>query len=616
MRWLFLTLAVLVCAAVLIFGLVDQASVGDVYGGHHLRALLAYHPALLEDSGYVLDAYRSVLEEEGIPHDVVDLYTLSDVPPADLVATAPALVLPDGLCRRLHSAFDAWLETYLEAGGAVAVIHDAGLASQTGGQLPRSFLARHTGVQHVVPDADGERAHAVGRVVFADAEAAAFCGIPPGKLDEDLYLTGYGYGRLDYPIALSRLETAPGHEPARVLAWAETGDGTRHPAVTLSGRALYVNLPLGHLKAYADDLPLRALMRRFLVDVAGLPALVPAPEGVGAVVINWHVDFVDDRYAVDAMDAAGLLRADLPASFHICAGPDVNAYGDGQGFAAYGDGRAHLLRLAAVGEIGSHGGWIHNYSADRIERGLWDADSIRTYLTRNADCLSEVTGRPVRVYSAPDGVHPQPLMTRLLEEQGFEAYYYTGDSGSAPNRSFHAGARLSESLIAFPVMPRADLASFAEMDAALALPPDSVLAWLESTADYCARERVVRLVYSHPYNLIKYDHDLDYMPVVVRWYDRLAQRQADGELAVRTMGDCAAHLHRICATDLSVTVDGSNATLILSNADGLAGVALRLPHARWAVETPPGCRRLDDETETILVVTDDLARIEIPATRR
>ncbi len=613
MRWLFLIIAVLAVLAVLAFGLLTQDE-ADRLIGDELRVLVAYNPALTDEHGYVLDAYRSVLEEEGVPHETVDLYALRAASPEAVARTAPALVLPDGLCRRLHSSFDAWLSAYLDAGGALAVIYDAGIKSQTGGLLPRSYLAGHTGVQHVVPGEEG--GHAVGAVDFVDAEAAAYCGIPPGKLDDELRLTGYGYGVLEYPVARSRLETAPGEAPARVLAWAETADGGRHPAVTLRDRALYVNLPLGHLKAYADDLPLRALMRRFLVDVAGLPALVPSPGGVGAVVINWHVDFLDDRRAVEAMDAAGLLRPDVPGSFHVCAGPDVNAFGDGQGFDACGAGREPLRRLAAVGEIGSHGGWIHNLFAARVENGVWDADSIRTYVARNTDCLAEAAGRPVRVYSAPDGVHPQPLMTELLEDLGFDAYYYTGDSGSGPNRSFHEGARLSDRLVAFPVMPRGELASLAEMDDRLALPADSVLAWLEATTDYCVRERVTRLVYSHPYNLIKYTHDLDYRPAFRIWFDALAARQAEGGLAVRTMSECAAHLRRTWATEVRATIDGETVELSLVNPVGLEGVALRLSRARWTAETPPGCRRIDDETETILVVTEDLRELTVETTRR
>jgi len=619
MRWVFLILAVLACVSVLVFGLLSQSETNRVGGGDTLRVLVAYNPALMDEHGYVLDAYVSVLEEEGIPHETVDLYTLRNVSPAALVRTVPVLILPDGVCRRLHSYFAHWLDDYVAAGGALAVIHDVGIKSQTGGLLPRSFLSRHTGVQHIAVTGDGTDAFTTGTIAFADSVAAALCRIPPGKLDETFHLTGYGYGRLEYPVARSRLETPSGHEPTRVLAWAETED-SRHPAVTLRGDGpgaiLYVNMPLGHLKAYADDLPLRALLRMFLCRVVGVPALVPSPDGIGAVVINWHIDFADDRAAVDDMAGRGLLREDVPCTYHVCAGPDVNTVGDGQGFDACGKGRHQLALMAAVGEIGSHGGWTHNLFAANVESGVWDTDSVTTYVQRNSDCLRETLRLPVSSYSAPAGVHPQPMMTSILEELGFGGYYYTGDSGSSPNRSFHEGARLSDTMVAFPVMPRGRYASLAEMDDHQALSADEVLDWLSTTADYCRRERTIRLVYSHPYNLTKYTHDVDYRPAFTRWYDELADQQTAGVLKVRTMSECADFLRRLWETEFTLSVTDDGALLKLVNPDGLKGVALSLSRARWTVDTPAGCRRLDDEMETILVVRDDLDEIEIPATMR
>jgi len=322
---------------------------------------------------------------------------------------------------------------------------------------------------------------------------------------------------------------------------------------------------------------------------------------------------MDDRAALDDMSARGLLRDDLPCSYHVCAGPSVNSPGDGHGFEVCGKGRPYIERLQQIGEIGSHGGWIHNLFAAEVQSGAWDADSIAVYVSRNNACLQEVTGRPVREYSAPAGVHPQPLMTSLLEELGFDCYYYTGDSGSAPNRSFYEGTRLSDSLVAFPVMPRAGLASLAEMDEHLALSADGVLDWLTATSDYCRRERTIRMVYSHPYNLVKYTHDLDYRPALASWYDELSALQDAGELRVRTMAECTAFLRRAWDTEFSVSLADAGAMLSLRNAQGLAGVAVALPRARWTVETPPGCRRLVDERETVIVVTEDLDEIEFAA---
>jgi hypothetical protein len=404
-----------------------------------------------------------------------------------------------------------------------------------------------------------------------------------------------------------------------VLAWTEDPAGGEHPAITLRGdgpgAVMYVNLPLGHLKAHGDDLPLRALLRVFAGRVAGVPHLVPSPGGVGAVVINWHLDFADDRAALDDMAARGLLRADLPCSYHVCAGPSVNAPGDGDGFDACGKGSSQIERLQRVGEVGSHGGWIHNLFAANVQSGVWDADSVAVYVGLNNDCLSRLIGRPVREYSAPAGVHPPRIMTSLLEDAGVTCYYFTGDSGSAPNRSFHLGERLSDDLIAFPVMPRGGLASLAEMDEHLALPADEILAWLTATSDYCRRERTIRMVYSHPYNLVKYVHDLDYRPALASWYEELAARQAAGVLSVRTMADCAGFLSRAWDTEFAVSLADGGAVLRLRNERGLAGVAVALPRSRWSVASAPGCRRLPDEKDIILVVMEDRHEITFEATR-
>ncbi len=61
---------------------------------------------------------------------------------------------------------------------------------------------------------------------------------------------------------------------------------------------------------------------------------------------------------------------------------------------------------------------------------------------------------------------------------------------------------------------------------------------------------------------------------------------------------------------------GDGAELRLSNPEGLRGVAVSLPASRWSADAPAGCRRIADETETILVVTEDLDEIAIPASLR
>jgi len=531
-----------------------------------------------------------VMEEEGVPFETVDMYDLQEADPADVAVSAPALILPDGVCLSLYSSFAPWVDAYLRAGGSLLAVHDAGVKSQKGAYLPRSWIAGITGVLAVDYEELGDDSFTNAPVRFENAAAAELCGIPAGKLDDDMYLTGYGYGRLTYPVAGSRVVDPYG---LRVLAWAATATGDR-PAVTVrdyfDGKAGYVSLPLGHLKANADDLPLRSFLRWWLFDELGLPHLMNVANGRGAVVFNWHIDANSEWEVLDRMLADGLIREGLPSSIHVCAGADLDTVGDAMGFDACGRGRAQLERLAPLAEIGSHGGWMHNMFALEVSEGRWGEDEIRDMVRRNTDCLSEVTGRPVVEYSAPAGVHPPQVMAGVLEDFGFTSYYYTGDSGSAPNRSFFEGAMLSPDLVAFPVMPRRDIASFGEMESGPGLSAAEVSDWLNGVSDYCERQSAVRLVYSHPYNLYIYHGDTNYRPAFTAWLDDLEARRDAGRLTVTTMTDQAAFLQRMLAVQTEWHLDAEGLTVTLHSDDGLDGMTVAVPAERYLPPTGDGLR--------------------------
>ena len=80
-------------------------------------------------------------------------------------------------------------------------------------------------------------------------------------------------------------------------------------------------------------------------------------------------------------------------------------------------------------EIGSHGGWIHDYFSAHVETD--NPKDLEQFLALNKDSLERVTGKPVVEYSAPNGNQP-PWVTHWLEAHGFVAYYFTGDTGMGP----------------------------------------------------------------------------------------------------------------------------------------------------------------------------------------
>ena len=266
--------------------------------------------------------------------------------------------------------------------------------------------------------------------------------------------------------------------------------------------------------------------------------------------------------------------------------------------------------------IGSHGGWIHNLFAEKVDSGEWGEDEIALYLDKNDECLESVTGAAVDEYSAPAGAHPPEIMDRLLRDRGFVAYYTTGDGGGAPTRAFHGGRMLSPELIAFPVMPLGDVASFGEMEEERDLPPAVVRRWLDATVAYCAEQRTVRLVYSHPYNLFISANGHDYRPAFRGWLDDLSARVADGGLQVRPMGDFARFLQRMLATRARFDVVDGELAVSLANPGGLRDLTVALPAARWAAPRAAGLSVTTDGDWHYVVVEEETDALAFTAAAR
>jgi hypothetical protein len=315
--------------------------------------------------------------------------------------------------------------------------------------------------------------------------------------------------------------------------------------------------------------------------VAEVPHLLNVPDGKAGLVINWHIDANPDYKSIPWMEERGYLLPGIDYSMHVTAGDFRNEPGDGLGFDAAGAGRPFLEKLLRYGVIGSHGGWGHDWFSDHIERGLFDVKAIEMNIQRNNDALQQISGARVREYSAPNGVYPQPRMTQILEKLGFVAYYYTGDCGSAPNRTFINGRRVSDRVWAFPIMPLGKAASLEEM-AKAGLPEREVTAWLKSVVDYVVAQKTVRLIYSHPYDIEKY-------PRAVKALLEVAlKEQKAGRLQVKPMSYFADYLSRFVATRFQFTRMEKGWRFQAQNERGLEGMVLSLPKTKYRVKASPG----------------------------
>jgi peptidoglycan/xylan/chitin deacetylase (PgdA/CDA1 family) len=259
---------------------------------------------------------------------------------------------------------------------------------------------------------------------------------------------------------------------------------------------LFVNLPLTYLKLRTDGLFLHSFLRYFAQDVAGLPQLAQVPDGQGAMIMNWHVDSAAAVPAIERLESLGAFEQG-PYSIHLTAGPDVDEVGDGLGMDLERNPAMQkwVRRFVARGdEVGSHGGWIHNAFGRSV--GRQPPERSLPLIERNVAAVQAASGQPVREYSAPLGHHPG-WKTPWLRERGIGAYYFTGDIGMAPTRSYQDGERSPDGTWAFPVLSYGAHASFEETWTA-GIPQSDIGAWLKDVADYCVQFRTVRMVYFHP----------------------------------------------------------------------------------------------------------------------
>jgi hypothetical protein len=520
-----------------------------------------------------IDAYRSVLQEEGVPCKVVRPAFLLSLPAVDVAKAHPAIIFPDGAAQALPDDTVLWLTAYLRNGGSAAVVFDAGVRTHRGVYRDEALFAPLTGVNYIAYNRLKSGAYARGYVEFRDEQSARSLQVPAGKTLRGNLLSGYSYGSLEYTFA--RATAQAGLADTDVLADAVTAAGERFPALVLrtvsAGHVFYANLPLGMLKANSDDLPLRAFLRAFLFTTVKMPHLVSSPYGKAGLVFNWHIDSSVDWNSIPYMLQNGYLRPSLPYSLHITAGDFRDTPGDGLGFDAAGRGRAFAAALLPYGAFGSHGGWAHNWFSGNIEGKKWSRKEIAEQIEKNSGTLEMISGRPVREFSAPNGVHPQPEMTQVLEQLRIAAYYYTGDSGSAPNRTFVNGRQVSDGVIAFPIMPFGAAASFKEMKGAGAS-EEAVQAWLTAVVDYTIRNSTVRLIYSHPYDIAQY-------PAALKAFlDYAEKRQDEGSLMVRPMSYFADFLLRFLETEYSFRqTAGRGLEVCAANPAGLEGIVAAIP---------------------------------------
>ncbi len=504
-------------------------------------------------------AWRDAAAELGFAMQVVSASALLRQGDAD---RSMALIVPDTMHRRMNDTLVAQLDSRVRQGATLMLVHDAGIANMDGQYHPKqSRLSPLAGVRYGLY---GELREGMLReqVAWLDASGVPLLRLPPGKLmredsddpltsaqpaplaDEELAVVSYHYGRLRYPVFAT-----DGNFDGQRLMHGEGGSLLAGVHSVGSGKVLFVNLPLSYLKLRTDGFFLNAFLRYFGQDLAHLVQMSPMPAARGALIMNWHIDSAS---AVPAMERLAELGAfdQGPYSVHLTVGPDVNFEGDGGGMdlARSPVMQDWVRRFVQRGdEVGSHGGWIHNAFGRLISSQSREVST--ELIARNSALLEQVSGKPVREYSAPTGNHPS-WVTGWLRERGIRAYYFTGDIGMAPTRSYQDGQRGAGDMWSFPVLSYGSFASFEEARAHQ-VPEASLAAWLNDVADFCASYRTVRLVYFHPPGIAIFPQAFGH------WMQHTAALVRSGSLRWITMSQFASFANRRMQTRWQITPDAA-----------------------------------------------------------
>lgn len=570
------------------------------------RVALAYGKTNLEKFSHVLEAYKSVLHEEGVPVEVIDSESLLAKSPARFAKNAPVLIFPDDVATVVPGALASWADKYLEAGGNVAVIFNAGVMNRDKAFLDRAVFADITGVNYITYTKRQDKAYSMGVVQFRDEAARDQFEIPMGKALNGV-LTNYMTGPLEYITA--RVDATKDLKDSEIYAYViPKNDQQRFPGIVVrnvrKGKVVYVNVPLGYHKAYGDDLPMRAVLREFLFREIGIPHLCNTPSAKGGLVINWHIDAGYEIENVPELIKKGFFPTDLPTSLHVTAGPDNNKIGDGEGIEACGKGKKLVEQIMPLGEVASHGGWTHNWLCEKAFANDLTDEEFQELVQKNNRCIKSLTGKPLYEYSSPCGIFHQPVASRLMEKEGIIAYYYTGDIGSAPNRTFFDSKMTSDRVIAFPVMPYGKAASLSELDDAK-ISKEEIIKWLYDYPEYVIRNKTIRMFYSHPNDLTS-GETAKLQPAFLEWLAHLKKLQSEGKLLVRPMRYFADFLLRFYATKYRFSLQDDSGRIALSNPKGLKDISVAIPKSKFQKPDDAGLRVVEDDRYYYAVIQDDI----------
>ena len=383
-------------------------------------------------------------------------------------------------------------------------------------------------------------------------------------------ISGYVYGFLTYPSFVTQ-----GTYTGTTILTSPTFGLVSGYNTYGNGGVLFVNLPLAYLDGQTDGMLIHGYLHYFGTQMLNLPSLSPLPKAQAGLVFNWHFCAGDQIQPALNLKSLGVWN-NGPFSIVVTAGPDEAAFGDGDGINLANNPTAQNLLKYFISKghhVGSHGGWIHDYwGANASET---NASTFTQYLVMNHQAVQAATALPDVEYAAPEGNTPT-WSVNWLESNGFNGYYFTGHTGSAPTRAYRNGALLNPGLWAYPVMPFGKYATFEEFQQ-YAVPTTDVNNWYAALMNFVVANRTSRLIYAHPYGASFYPSTLSAI------FTQANTLKLAGKFRWYTMSDITIFDRARLNVTWSATDTGSGWAFSASHPTSLTNMTWLLPKAAYAL---------------------------------
>ncbi len=265
-----LIIALALIAALVAFAMPKLYDIQKLAGKSTREILIVYNADELRRAPEVLKAYQSVLGKEKFANDAVEVYKLLNIDPAAIATRVPVIILPDLILQKAPDHLGEWTRSYLDNGGNIAIIHDAGTKHPQGTFLTEGIFADIIGINNITHKKEGEKALTYGQIEFLSPKHQAVFDFPPEKLIGGKTFSAGNDKPQD--MAVHRNEVLKEIPLSAIYAYViQEGETEKQPAIVLTtygkGQVLYVNMPLGQFTAAGDNFLAHSLFHTFLVKI-------------------------------------------------------------------------------------------------------------------------------------------------------------------------------------------------------------------------------------------------------------------------------------------------------------------------------------------------------------